>query len=140
MPSVDEQAFVLTPGRRLLLATALWVAATAGCRFTEVAIINIRNETATNVALRAHLVGRSEFGTPVTLKPQDERVMIQYEESWFGATPVSHFVLGLRLETPPSCVALLDRDAVTGAAERSSTHRRWTIRLTPDVLRKGGCP
>ena len=131
MSVVDEQAVVLT----LVLALA-----SAGCVWTKVAIITVRNETTSDVAVHPQLRGHTGFDEPpVALKPQQEEVMVKYEESRWHAKPVTDFVLGLRLVTPHTCVRALDGGAVERAAERSASHRRWTIRLTPAVLQSSGC-
>jgi hypothetical protein len=144
MSLVDEQTVVLSKRRSPVFA--LWTVAVAtllsasGCVFTKVAIITVRNETPTTVEVHPHLRGHADLDEPpVALKPQQEEVMVKYEESRFSPEPVSDYVLGLRLVAPNACVAALDGGAVVRAAERSETHRRWTIRVTPQVLETATC-
>jgi hypothetical protein len=136
---VDEQAVVLRLriGRALLIALSF---AAGGCATTEVAIITVRNETAADLAVQPRLHGQSELDEPVTLRPSEERVMIKYEEPRSRLTPVSQYVDGLRVTTAARCEGALDSNAVTRAAERSRDRRRWTIRLTSQLLRTSGCP
>jgi type II secretory pathway predicted ATPase ExeA len=114
--------------------------AAGGCATTEVAIITVRNETSAELAVQPRLHGQGELDEAVTLRPSEERVMIKYEEPPSRPTPVSRYIEGLRVTTAARCEGALDSSAVTGAAERSRDRRRWTIRLTSQLLRTLACP
>lgn len=115
--------------------------ANVACLTTKLALVNVRNETATDLAVHARLVGNTAFDAmPGPLKPLEERTILQYEEPRWSVEPVSNLVDGLRLVTPATCVAVLDGKAVALATERSQTHRWLTIRVTPQTLAAAGCP
>jgi hypothetical protein len=115
--------------RALTLLTLL----VAGCRFTRVASVTIRNETPTAVTVQALLPGAPGLSEPVRLQPQDERVLLQYEESPVAARPIQRLVAGLRLATA-GCTRALEGQALVGTTKRYEQYPRWTIRLTPAVV------
>ena len=46
---------------------------------------------------------------------------------------------GLQL-IPGACVGTLEALAVAHAVVRTEHPRRWTVRLTPELLKTAGCP
>jgi hypothetical protein len=121
-------------------ALTVVVSGAGGCAFSKEALVTVRNDTSAPLTVQPQLIGNSGFEPPIRVEPQSERAMVQYQESRFGSEPAAKVLLRLRLASTPACVATLDSSAVTRAAQRSPTHRRWTISITEDLLKASGCP
>ena len=148
MSVVDEQAHFLrlllrrrlTP--RFLFAGGVLVAmAGSGCRLTEVAIVTVRNETTADFTIHTRLRGDTGYNEDRLLRPTEERAVLKYEEPRSGVTPLSELIVALRFRTASGCTtAPLESSALTGASVRDRERRRWTVRVTNEVLRTEGCP
>jgi hypothetical protein len=119
----------------LLLAAA----AVLSCRVTEVALVTVRNDTRADVAVRVRLPGSPTFRDDLMLKPTDERTILKYEEQKSAAQALPSLVDGLQVVVGP-CMGTLDTADVARAAVRTEHPRRWTVLVTPAVLRASGCP
>ena len=121
--------------RRWSLALLL---ALASCRLTEVALVTVRNETGGPLAVRARLPGDPAFREDLALQPAQESTLVKYEEPRHEARALPSLVDGLKVEAS-GCVATLEAPAVARAAVRTEQPRRWTVRVTPELLKSAGC-
>jgi hypothetical protein len=124
--------------RRLGLVTI--VAFTiSSCRLTEVALVTVRNETPAELGVKVRLPGDPRFQEDRPLPPAQENVLLKYEEPRSETRPMSALVDGLELMAG-ACVAKLEGAAVAAAAVRTEHPRRWTVKVTPELLSASGCP
>ena len=154
---MDEQAHVLsrapTPARlnervragalgTLLSAALAWpvLLAHTSCLSTEVALISVRNETATSVHVRARLRGFDNYEDTFDLAPAEERALVKYEEGRAHVDPVGKRVDGIEVVTSAGCVARVDDGALEKASTRESGARRWTVHVLPDAVAAARCP
>jgi hypothetical protein len=121
-------------GRFLLAALLL----SPSCRLTEVAVVTVRNETVSDLTVHVRLPGDEDFREDLTLESAQESTVLKYGESG-EATPLPQLIDELRLVSG-TCVGTLDAATVAELAERSTRARRWTLRVTPGLLRRSGCP
>lgn len=135
MPSMDEHPHVRMTASRLLLVAATVLS----CRMTEVALVTVRNETKSDVAIHVRLPGDPTFRDDLDLKPAEEKTLLKYEEQGSTAQPLPSLVDGLQVVAGP-CTSTLDTTAVARAAVRTEKPRRWTVLVTPALLRASGCP
>ena len=126
----------MTARRLGLLIVALTV---TSCRLTEVALVTVRNETPAALGVKVRLPGDPTFQDDRPLPPAQENVLLRYEEPRSEARPMSALVDGLEL-VAGACVARLEGAAVAAAAVRTEHPRRWTVKVTPELLRTAGCP
>jgi hypothetical protein len=132
---------VMTSVRPLFCASVI-LAATAGvgCRLTEVAIVTVRNETTADLTVHTRFPGDVEYNEDRLLRPADERAVLKYEEPRASVTPLSELVVGLRFRTAFGCItAPLESSALFGVSVRDNERRRWTVRITDELLRSKGC-
>ena len=122
------------PRWMLVLTLAL-----SSCRLTEVALVTVRNETPAELGVKVRLPGDPRFQEDRPLPPAQENVLLKYEEPRSEARPMSALVDGLELTTGV-CRAKLEGAAVAAAAVRTEHPRRWTVKVTPELLRSSGCP
>jgi hypothetical protein len=138
MPPLDEQARLLDT-RLWVLAIALAGLATSSCRLTEVALVTARNETNSEVGVRVRLPGDPVYREDLTLAPAQESTLLKYEDPRHNPRSLPSLVDGLQLAAG-GCVARLEAPALARAAVRTESPRRWTVRLTPELLKASGCP
>ena len=122
------------------MSRAWWLAVVAflSCRVTEVALVTVRNETPAQVAVHVRLPGNPRFRDDVVLKPAEEATILKYEEPKTGVQPLPSLVDGIQV-VAGACTGTLETADGTRAAVRTDHPRRWTIRVTPEVVRASGC-
>jgi len=123
------------PGGLLLLLPALTL---VSCRFTEMALVTVRNETVYDLAVHLRLPGDEAFREDLILESGQESTLLKYEEPGGVARPLPEVIEALKLITD-ACVATLEAPAVAAATLRVPFQRRWLLRVTPALLRASGC-
>ena len=120
---------------RLLMALLL----AASCRFTDMALVTVRNETTTDVTVYVRLPGDEQFREDLLLESGQESALLKYEEPGTTPRPVLEVIEALKLVTA-TCAVTLEGPALTQATLRVPYHRRWLLRVTPALLQAARCP
>jgi hypothetical protein len=109
------------------------------CRFTEMALVTVRNETTVELSVHVRLPGDEAFREDLLLESGQESSLLKYEEPGGQARPVLEVIEALKLVTA-TCALTLEGPALAQATLRVPYHRRWLLRVTPVLLRQAGCP
>lgn len=117
------------------------LATLAGCRFTDVALVTVRNESSIGITVHAQLHGAPNLRPDESLAPAEEGALVKYEEPRGAPTPITDLVTRLRFQTTAGCMTrTLEAPGLTANSTRDNKRHRWTIRVTGDLLQKEGCP
>jgi hypothetical protein len=125
----------------LCAAVLVGLASLTGCRFTDVALVTVRNESNVGVTVHAQLHGEPDLRPDESLAPAEEGALVKYEEPRGAPTPITDLVTRLRFQTAAGCMTrTLEAPGLTAISMRDNKQHRWTIRVTGDLLQKEGCP
>jgi hypothetical protein len=136
---MDEQACLL--GELLRLVAAGLVAVTlCACRFTEVALVTVLNETSSDITVYTVLPRSDGTGddVPVRLAAHEEGAIVKYEEPRGEVLPLSANLRAIRV-VAGDCVVVMTGDSMRGVARRRASRRHWVIHVGSETLRALGC-
>src|SRR5664279_1621136 len=80
------------------------LATLAGCRFTDVALVTVRNESSIGIAVHAQLHGEPDLRPDESLAPAEAEALVKYEEPRGAPTSITDLVTRLRFQTTAGCM------------------------------------